>query len=106
MNRPMGPIALRRLNTLLRQHGIHPMTDREGTNLVFLHIGCVSVSATDEHYVVEHLDNDANQLRAIRCLHNNIREALWLVLAYRHRPHTHGEADARPCLRLVKGQPR
>ncbi|WP_017580913.1 hypothetical protein [Nocardiopsis valliformis] len=104
MNRPKGPIALRRLSNLLCQQGIHPITDREGTTLVFLHIGCVSVSATNEHYVVEHLDNDANQLRVIHCPLSNIREAVRLVLAYRHRPHAHDEADARPCLHLVKGR--
>ncbi|KOX19047.1 hypothetical protein [Nocardiopsis sp. NRRL B-16309] len=103
MNTLTAPTALERLDTLLHQDGIRPVPDHDGDALVFLHVGCVSLSATGEYFTLEHLDQDGNRLRTIRCTHEQIFEVADLVRAYRDSQHAHSRANARPSLRLVKG---
>ncbi|MFV2197182.1 hypothetical protein [Nocardiopsis sp. LOL_012] len=104
MNTPTAPAALERLDALLREDNIHPLPDLDGDDLAFLHIDCVSISATSERYTLEHLDDEGNCLRTIQCSHGQIFEIADLVRAYRDQPHEHG--NARPCLRLVEGRQR
>ncbi|MDT0330881.1 hypothetical protein [Nocardiopsis lambiniae] len=106
MNTLTAPTALEHLDALLRQDCIRPLPDVDGDDLAFLHIDCVSISATGERYTLEHFDDEGNCLRTIQCSHEQIFEVADLVRAYRDQPHAHGREKARPCLRLVKGQQR
>ncbi|MFV2194763.1 hypothetical protein [Nocardiopsis sp. LOL_012] len=101
MTKPPTPTALERLYALLYEDNIHPLPDLDGSELAFLHIECVSISATGEHYTLEHFDDEGNCLRTIQCSYEQMFEVADLVRAYRDQPHEH--ATACPCLRLVKG---
>ncbi|CAM4178374.1 hypothetical protein [Nocardiopsis rhodophaea] len=106
MTKPTAPNALKHLHTFLRRNGIHPMTDRDGPELAFLHIDCISISATEQHYRIEHINRSGDAIRTITLAHARIDDALRLVSAYLATRHQHPKPRTVGRSRLARGRRR
>lgn len=78
MNQTTAPAALERLRRHLYEAGIHPAVDHEAGAPAFLHAGCVSISATPQHYRIEHLDDEGETRRTITLAHTRTDDAVRL----------------------------